>query len=120
MAGTKLTITRKIAGSTIVEVLISMVIIIVAFGIAMMIYSNVTRFSLSAKKIKAEAILQERLLDIEQSKVRMDETVAIGDFQVQQEIKVYSDSSHLSDVHLTAWDDNHQKVAELQKVIIIP
>jgi len=120
MAGRKLTITRKVAGSTILEVLISMVIIIVVFGIAMMIYSNVTRFSLSAKRIKAEAVLQERLLSIEQSKISLDETVAIGDFQVQQVIKVYRDSSHLSDVHLTAWDDNHQKVAELQKVIISP
>ena len=117
MAGRKLKINSKVQASTILEVLISTIIIMVVFGIGMMIIGNVTRFSLSGKKIKAEAILQERLLTAEQSKIKPDGTITIGDFQVEQETKLYSDTG-ISWVHLTAWDANHQKVAELQKMIV--
>jgi hypothetical protein len=48
MAGNKLN--TKLSASNILEVIVSMVIIVIVFGIAMMIYSNVLRFSLSAKK----------------------------------------------------------------------
>ena len=52
MAGRKL-IRTKIMASTILEVIVAMVIIVVVFGIAMMIYTNVLRMSLSVKKIQA-------------------------------------------------------------------
>jgi Tfp pilus assembly protein PilV len=120
MAGRELMIGKRVAGSTILEVLISMTVIIVIFGIAMMIYSNITRSSLSVKKIKAEAILKARLLNIEQNPVNLDESVTVGDFLVEQQIKPYGDSSRLTQVQLIAWNGNHAKVAELQKIIITP
>ena len=43
----KLRIKSKLAASSIIEVLISMVVIMVVFGIAMMIYANVIQSSLS-------------------------------------------------------------------------
>ena len=64
MAGRKL-IRTKIMASTILEVIVAMVIIVVVFGIAMMIYTNVLRMSLSVKKIQAQAILKETLYNIE-------------------------------------------------------
>jgi len=121
MAGSELKIGTKVPGSTIIEVVISMIIILVVFSIAMMIYSNVTRSSLSAQKVKASAILREKLNYAEHNATGADETMSVGDFQVEQQIDPYSDTaSHLLKVHLTAWDNNHQKVAELQKIIIRP
>jgi len=118
MAGSKLIVQAKIKASTILEVLISMIIIILVFGIAMMIYSNVTRLSLSTKKIQAQAILQEMMINIEQSKESASQSVVAGDYTIEQSLKSYNDKTNLVDVRLTAYDDNHQEVAELQKVII--
>jgi hypothetical protein len=118
MAGRKLMVKGKAKASTILEVLISMIIILTIFGIGMMIFGNVSRLSLSAKRIKAESILQERLLNIEQGNIGSGESVTIGDFQVEQEVKLYGDGKQLSQIHLTAWDNNHEKIAEVQKVII--
>jgi Tfp pilus assembly protein PilV len=67
MAGSKLIIQHKLKASTIIEVLISMVIIMVVFGMAMMIYANVIRSSLSVKKVRAEAILNEILTNDEKA-----------------------------------------------------
>jgi Tfp pilus assembly protein PilV len=118
MAGSKLTLETKVKASTILEVLISMIIIILVFGIAMMIYSNVTRLSLSVKKIQAQAILQGLMTNIEQSKENTSQSIIAGDYTIEQSVKSYNDKTNLVDVRLTAYDDNHQEVAELQKVMI--
>jgi Tfp pilus assembly protein PilE len=118
MAGRKLIVQTKVGASTILEVVISMVIIILVFGIAMMIYSNVTRLSLSAKKIQAQAVLQELMQNFEQSKEITSQSVVSGDYTIEQSVKPYGENTNLIGVSLTAYDDNHQEVAELQKVIL--
>jgi len=116
MAGNKLR--SRVKGSTIMEVVISMVIIVVVFGIAMMIYTNVLRLSLSAKKIRAQALLHETLFQSEHAAENSTQTFMKDDFRIEQEVKPYNNSTDLTEIHLTAYDQNQQKVAELQKVII--
>jgi Tfp pilus assembly protein PilE len=120
MAGRKLIISREVAGSTIIEVLISMTVILLVFGIAITIYENVIGSSLSAAKINAEALLRERLLYIEQNPTSTAETGNPGIFRIEQEIKPYNANAHLEQVHLTALDPNNVQVAEIYKVILVP
>ncbi|MDB5090871.1 MAG: hypothetical protein JWR09_4865 [Mucilaginibacter sp.] len=115
MAGGKLK--RRLPASSILEVIVSMVIIVIVFGIAMMIYTNVLRLSLSVKKLKVQALLQQTMLKAERSTENTTLSVIIGDFRIEQEIKPYQDNAGLTEIHLTAFDANQQKIAELQKVI---
>lgn len=116
MAGKKL-IKTKVAASTILEVVIAMVIIILVFGIAMMIYTNVLRMSLSAKKIQAQAILQETLFNAEKTNNYASQSTIIGDFRIEEEVKSFGGDTTLKEIHLTAFDGNQQQITELQKVI---
>ena len=116
MAGRKLMGT-KVAASTILEVIIAMVIIILVFGIAMMIYANVLRMSLSVKKIQAQAVLKEILFSAEKTNSYTSQSVTIGDFRVEEEVKSFGGDTTLREIHLTAFDSNQQQVTELQKVI---
>jgi Tfp pilus assembly protein PilE len=115
MAGSKLK--GRLPASSILEVIVSMVIIVIVFGIAMMIYTNVLRLSLSAKKLKAQALLQETMLKAEHSSENTSQSVTVDDFRIEQEVKPYQDNAGLTEIHLTAFDPNQQKIAELQKVI---
>jgi Tfp pilus assembly protein PilE len=115
MAGSKLK--SKVQASTILEVVISMVIIVVVFGIAMMIYTNVLRMSLSVKKLKAQAILNEMALKAEHSTADTTPDVMVDDFRIEQETKPYNGNAALIEIHLTAYDNNKQKIAEFQQVI---
>ena len=117
MAGSKLTYRHRVKGSTILEVIISMIIIIVVFGIAMMIFINVNRLSLSIKKLKAQAILQHTLLQAEQANDHTDQTITVDDLTIKQEITPFENESGLSVITLTAFDPNHEQVARLKKVI---
>jgi len=118
MAGNKVTYNTKIKASTILEVLIAMVIIMVIFGIAMMIYANVTQSSLSVKKIKAEAVLREYLQSAEKSNGNTTQSFTLDDLHIEQTIKSYNAEKKLVEIDLVAYDINQQKVAELHKVII--
>jgi len=118
MARSKLTYKAKVQASTILEVLISMVVILVIFGIAMMIYANVTQSSLSVKKIKAEAILNSYLLTAEKSSGVSTQSFAVDSLDIEQTVKSYNNEKNLLEIDLTAYDINRQKIAELHKVII--
>jgi len=118
MAGNKITYNTKVKASTILEVLISMVIIVVVFGISMMIYANVTQSSLSVKKIKAEAILKEYLQVAEKSTGNTTQTFTVDSLSIEQTVKSYNTEKDLVEIDLAAYDANQQKVAELHKVII--
>jgi len=118
MAGNKVTFSTKLRASTIVEVLIAMVIIVVVFGIAMMIYANVMRSSLSVKKIKAEAVLKEYLQNAEKSNGNITQSFSVDSLNIEQTVKSYNAEKNLVEIDLVAYDANQQKVAELHKVII--
>ena len=115
MAGSKLK--GRVQASTILEVVISMVIIVVVFGIAMMIYTNVLRMSLSVKKLKARALLNEMAMNAEHSPADATTVVIADDFRIEQETKPYNGNAALIEIHLTAYDSNKQKIAELQQII---
>lgn len=115
MAGSKLT--KRVQASSILEVVVSMVVIVIVFGIAMMIYTNVLRLSLSVKKLRAQAILQETMIKAEHNPENITQSTTADDLRIEQEITPYPDNSALKEIHLTAFDQNQQKIAELQKVI---
>jgi len=95
-----------------------MVIIVAVFGIAMMIYTNVVRASPSSKKLRAELILQETMLKLQQKTDSTADSATVDDFRIEQKIEPYSGNPALQKVSLTAFDQNQQKVAELQQVIL--
>src|ERR1700749_5174102 len=100
MAGSKLT--AKIKSSTILEVIIAMVIMVLVF-------------SLSAKKLRAQAVLKDILLN---STADGNKSVTAEGFRIEQEIKIYANSPNLWEVHLTSYDDNQLKIAELKEIIL--
>lgn len=118
MAGYRVKYNHRIKASTILEVIISMVIIMLVFTIAMMISANVIRSSLSVKKLYAEAVLQDLLIKAEQSQETNTQTFNIDDLRIEQEVKPDINFSNLLNIHLTAYDINSGKIAEVQKKVI--
>jgi len=106
--------------STIPEVVVSMVIIIVVFGIAMMIYTNVMRMSLSVKSVRAAAVLQEMMIQIRETDHLTVQTIQLEDFRIEEEVKPFQENTDLSEITLTAYDQNAVKVGNVREIIINP
>lgn len=118
MARSPLILKIKARASSFVEVLIAMVVILVVFAIAMMIYSNVLRLSLSIKKLKAQAILHDIILQDEKSGGVSARNVLVDEYNVEVKSSIVQGSNGLLLVHLTAYDRNQAKITDLQKIII--
>jgi len=115
MAGTKL-IPTKVKASSILEVVISMVVIVVVFTIAMAIFANVGRLALTGRKLKAQGLLNEVLLTVKQNPVIGTATSTSDGLKIEQEITRYNNTDNLYQVNLMAYDENGDKVAELKEV----
>lgn len=107
-----------VAASTIVEVVVAMVIIVVIFGMAMMIFANVTQQALSTKKIRAAAILQNILLNAEQTRELPEQPFNQDNLRIIPELKPVENEPELSELHLTAYDENQQKITEVREIMI--
>jgi Tfp pilus assembly protein PilV len=109
---------RKVQASTILEVVISMVIIVFVIGIALMILSNVLRLSLSVKQLKASSILQQEMEKVKALRTVSDEVLQINDWRVEKTFKPFSLGGSLLEADLAIYDQNNVKITELKSVII--
>ena len=117
MAGGKLSIRQKVRTSTIIEVLISMIVIMVVFGMAMMIFANVTRSGVSEIKVRSAAVLQEVLLVDEKAAEISSRTFTVDSLRVEQQVNNYNTEGSLLEVDLAAYDQSGRKTAEVHQII---
>lgn len=95
-----------------------MVIIVLVFGTAMMIYGNVTRTSLSTQKLRAQAILAQTMKAVQNTESTQSVKSVIAGFMVERTVKPYDGNTQLLEVDLKAYDENNQLLAELNQLIL--
>jgi Tfp pilus assembly protein PilV len=110
----------RVKGSSILEVVIAMVVIVAIFGIALMIFSNVMRSSLTVKKIRAQAIAQQLLLTTEAQRSFTDTAFLSGDLQIERRSGSYTQNTDLAEIRVTALDSNKDTLVSAAKIIIRP
>lgn len=118
MAGSKVRFNGRVQASSLLEVVVAMVVIIMVLGIALSIFTNVMRSSLSVRQLRAQAVLEEAMQAAEYNAGQAaPDTLAKG-WKVEQETQSYGEGGRLTQVHLRLYDGNHELIAELRKVII--
>lgn len=107
----------SVRASSLIEVVIAMTVIIVVFGIALMIFSNISRTSLSVKEVKAHSMLRELMANVQQSRFPANRSIDTADFHIEQEVATFPGDTSLIVIHLTVFDRNQEKITEMKKVI---
>lgn len=106
------------AASTLLEVLVSLVIILTVFTISMVIFTNVVTsgFSLNRQRIysKMENIITESVSteDYENKEIAMEGTF------YQKTVKAYPDAAELMMIHVQAWE-NGVSVGSITRLVRI-
>jgi lipopolysaccharide export LptBFGC system permease protein LptF len=118
MAGSKMRNSRLLSGATIMEVVVAMVIIVVVFGMAMMIFANITGQGIPDKKIHAQAILQDILLQAEQSRQFPEEPFNQDGFRIIPATREVENEPGLTELRLTAFDENQQEIGTAAEIMI--
>jgi len=117
MAGSKVG-KGRVEAATILEVVVALVILVIISGIALTVFGNVVRSSISVKKIKAEAALQDLLVQTESESDYTRLSVTSGDLKLIREIKPFEPDPAVSVLQLSALDANGLEVATLKKLVI--
>jgi hypothetical protein len=119
MAGNQLKGTlfkAKVKASTLLEVVVSMVLIVVVFTLALTIYSNVLKLSLSVRKLRAHAVISALALRADSGSSASSETFTEGDLRVEQQASLYQGKAGLQQVSLTAFDEAGIALDSVKKI----
>lgn len=108
-------IRKRLEGSTLMEVLIAMVIIVVVFTIAMQVFSNVMRTSVSSTKIKVENQMRAIAEEIKVKGHGEDETRILD--SVRYELKIVPTNEGLSQLEMSA-TQGERKIATYRCLFI--
>lgn len=77
MAGKKVNIKKQVSGSTLMEVLVAMILLLIVFSIAMVIFANIARSSVNSQEIFARALAEQELRHTMQQKAFSSEEIAV-------------------------------------------
>ena len=107
---------KKLPASTLPEVLISMVIIMAVFTVAIVIYSRITAsgFSLTAGQVQGE--MESIIREIEEKKQLTEETITIDSIKYHKTAEPYEGFPDLVVIRVEA-EQNGKVVGELRKVV---
>ncbi|MGV8879433.1 MAG: hypothetical protein ACOH2A_10410 [Sphingobacteriaceae bacterium] len=119
MAGIKMKLKSKLNASSLLEVLVSMIIIVLVFSIAMGIHSNILRASLTVKTYRANAVLQEILGNLQIAEEGKQSFIA-GGFRIDGQITTDERNSELKLVQLSIYDASDKEMATVRKVVYVP
>src|SRR5688572_7097098 len=91
---------KRIPGATLIEVIVALVIIMIIFGIAMMIYINVLNSSTSAGVANANLLLKEISEETIVTKRYFDEQINNNELIIVKSVKKYNNLEGLIHLHL--------------------
>lgn len=112
-------IKRKVKGSTLVEVLVSMVIIVLIVSILAMILINLSGGSSPGIMLLANQYTQQIIEDTEDIKTLIDEETSIEGLRIVKKVDSYKGSANLALVSVTIYDVKDQVVLRRNVLIEI-
>ena len=107
-------------GSSLVEAVIAMVVIVIVFGIALVVITNVTRSSLSVTKATAQKVLDKAIADVERTGelAPSQASLNIDGLTVDQQILPYWKNPALTEIRLSALNERGDTILTIRKVLI--
>lgn len=107
---------RKVSASTLLEVIISLVIIMAVFTAAIAIYAKISTSELSLSRRQAQQQMQEMIQEVKEKKDWENETLQVKDIIYEKEITAYADYSDLYQVKIKAFQ-NEKLISSMKEVI---
>jgi len=107
----------RLKADSVLEVVIAAVLVVVIFGIAMMVYSNVLRTSRPVKQVRAAAILKSMAIRIEQQRDTLLADTAAEGLTITRRVRP-SGTKGTVDLQLVATGVAGDTLAVFNKVIL--
>lgn len=110
---------HALKAATLMESLIAMIIIVVCFGIATMIYSNVLDSDKQRLQLKAILVLNEVAIETKNGKTFVDSEKQIGNWVIKKTVEKYPQTENVYTLTLSVIDRNGKTIAIRNELIPI-
>ncbi len=108
---------KRVRGYVLLESMFSMVVIMICFGIAMMIFSTITTNSASNLKTNARIRLHTEAEKCKSTHLFLDEDIACEAYIVERRIIPCNENEHVSILELRAVTPEGKTLAEHYEII---
>jgi hypothetical protein len=108
----------RLKGTILLESLLAMVVVMLCFGIAVMIYNNVITGSREKLKVAARLQLETEAQQCHRENQFIDATEDAGAFRVEKLILPYKESTDLFELRLTAIAPDGKTLAEYHELFL--
>lgn len=109
---------RKLKAYTLIETIISMVIIMLVFSVAMMIFINVVKTDRIIERTDVFFKMNEILHESKMNQEYIDFTYEFENFDILRSNRRYRNSENLKQLTVKAFDKNGKQIAEKSELII--
>ena len=108
----------KIKGSSLVEVTVSLVIIMMVFAFSLMIYLNVTKSTISPE-LQLKLFLQDYALKSKREKLYTNEEVVFGEYIIRREVIPYQGNTDLLLCSYIAEDQEENLITQRREIVYV-
>ncbi|MBO9702110.1 MAG: hypothetical protein J7604_18015 [Sporocytophaga sp.] len=109
----------KIKASSLIEVVVAMVVMVITFGVGMMIYHNILRSGINLQNVKAEMLLSRIAEETVRSKSYFDEDIKEGELIVRKKVGKYQNSTSLLQLEIQVYSKEEKLLAEGNNLILV-
>lgn len=119
-ASQKLRKKNMLNGSTLVETLVAMIIVMLAFGLGLMIYLNVIQSSGAHQKLNAQLKMNRIAIEARDKNLLLDEEYPSETLKIIKTIEPYDEAlpGKLKVLKIEAFDAGGKKIGERKELII--
>lgn len=107
----------RLKGSTLIETLVAMVIIIICFGIGLLIYVNVLASDNRYQKFHAFNLLKNLSLSIQQENNFLDGDFEVDNIILKKRVVKYPMATGLVQLSLSAYGKNGKLLAQQREIL---
>ena len=116
MALLKQKLKTKLKGSTLIESLVALILVMLAMGIAATVFTNVMSFSNYNAQSRAVILLNRISMETKKDKMYLDGTLTDKEFVIEKRVSPYNNSRDLSVLWLKAYDKKEKLIAERKEL----
>jgi len=110
---------RKVIASTLVEAIIAMLIVTIAFSMALVLMLNISKNSNNSLKTKAYILANDIMVKTKSEKLYFDQEFDYGNITIKKTVAEYENNEELFQLKVSAFDSRDHKLFEQNELLII-
>ena len=115
----KIKIFNRLKASTLIEAIISMLIVTIAFSFALVLILNISKNSNNSLKTKAYILANDVLVQTKAENEFLDEEFNHGNIVIKRSVTEYGENEELFQLNIAAYDLQNRILYEQNELIII-